>query len=397
MTRERRLTIILVLGLLLIGSAWLLPRLEWIEVEVPGRQSGEARRNSSLAARRMISALGYRTRTIHDATELARLPLNATLWLNQTLPDPAAGRASDQIAAWVKAGGHAVIAVPADWQPRRLAEAFGVRALGLHSTKHGALLQFEGRKLQVSLRQCDVFTAPHPVVWSASVHGYRPIHRGTEDDDDSRAKPAKDVAADATAVARFRVGAGMLTVLCDDRPMLNEALGQGDNARFTAALLLEGARDEVIFATQPEYPSLPAWLWQHASSLLATVAALIALLLWRASVRFGALQAVPPAARPGMRTHLEALAAFLLRQQEFDGLLRGPREEARHLLARLPGDAANQIDEAARRSGLDAHAVRTALENRPRDAHQYQRQAQTLSRLIDRLRTAHQSPARRNP
>lgn len=401
MNRDRRLLILLVLGIVLIASAWLLPRLEWVEVDEPARPSGEALRDDSLAARRMINALGYRTRVVHDATELSALPTGATLWLNQALPDAAASRTSEQIAAWVRAGGHAVIAVPGDWQPQRLSRAFGIQALGVHQTRSGTRLDIEGRSLQVGIRQCDVFTTPHPVVWQATVKGYKPRHSDDEDDSDSEA-PAKahggkalDDAA-AIAVARFRVGRGALTVLCDDRPLLNPNIGQQDNARFAAVVLLEGDRDEVIFATQPEYPSLPAWLWQRAPLPLLALLALVILMLWRAGIRFGALQAAPPAARPGLQLHLRALAAFLLRQRQHEALLRGPRDELRRLLARLPGSTAEQIADAAKRAELTPDAVSEALDTAPRDAHHYLRLATTLAQIDTRLRAARPRPARRN-
>lgn len=402
MSRDRRLAILLVIGLILIASAWLLPRLEWVEVDVPARPSGEALRDDALAARRMIAALGYRTRVIQDATELARLPQHATLWLNQALPDAAAGRTSEQIAAWVNAGGHAVIAVPGSWQPQRLSKAFGIQALGMHVAKSGARLDIEGRPMLVGIRQCDVFTTSHPVMWQASVKGYKPRHGDDEDDepDESNAHakaPAGKAldTAEAIAVARFRVGKGALTVLCDDRPMLNPNIGQQDNARFAAAVLLEGDRDEVIFATQPEYPALPLWLWQRAPLLILSLGTLVMLLLWRAGIRFGALQAVPPASRPGLQLHLRALAAFLLRQRQYEALLRGPRDEVRRLLAKLPGNAAEQITDAAKRAALTPEAITEALETTPRDAHHYLRQATTLAQLDTRLRAARPGSARR--
>ncbi|GAA5173706.1 hypothetical protein GCM10025771_01580 [Niveibacterium umoris] len=406
MSRDRHLMILLVVGLLLIGSAWLLPRLEWVEEDVPGRLSGEALRDSALAARRMVAALGYRTRTINDATQLAALPTQATLWVNQTLPDAAAGRASEQIAAWVRAGGHAVIAVPAPWQPKRLSEALGVRTLGQHTAKNGVVMALDGRTLQIGIRQCDVFTAPHPVIWSGSVRGYRP--RADEDAQDNGEsasdgqshKPAgkqSNPHADtlATAVARYRVGAGLLTVLCDDRPMLNGAIGKDDNARFAATVLLDPSRDEVIFATQSEYPSLPRWLWQHASAALLTLAVLVALILWRAGTRFGAERPSPEASRPGLQLHLRGMAAFLLRQRQFGALLGGPRDELRRLLARLPGDADARLAEAAQRSGVPLATLRDALDSEARDTHDYQRKASVLARLADRLRTSRRSTARR--
>jgi len=392
--------VLLLVGLLLIGSAWLLPRLEWVEVDVPARPSGEALRDDALAARRMITALGYHTRVIHDATELTTLPRHASLWLNQALPDAAAARTSEQIAAWVRAGGHAVIAVPGAWQPQRLSRAFGIEALGMHLAKSGALLKIEGRSMLVGIRQCDVFTTQHPVIWQATVKGYKPRHSDDDEEDDSeaRAKPhvgASPDTAEAVAVGRYRVGQGTLTVLCDDRPLLNPNIGQQDNARFAATVLLDGDRDEVIFATQPEYPSLPVWLWQRAPLPILSLLALLGLLLWRAGVRFGALKAAPQASRPGLHLHLRALAAFLLRQRQYEALLRGPREEVRRLLAKLPGTAIEQIADAAARAGLAPETVTEALESAPRDAHHYQRQASTLAQIDARLRAARPRPARR--
>lgn len=401
MTRERRLLILLVVGLLLIGSAWLLPRLEWVEEDVPARPSGEAMRDSALAARRLVAALGYRTRTISDATELDTLPTTANLWVNQALPDAAAGRASARIAAWVRAGGHAIVAVPAAWQPRRLAQAFGIRSLGQHVSKDGTLLSVDGHAMRVGIRQCDVFSAPHPEVWSARVRGYKANRDEDEDNDAPAGKAASsdNPTADtlAVAVARYRVGAGALTVLCDDRPLLNGAIGRDDNARFAAAVLLEGARDEVIFATQSEYPSLPVWLWQHAAALIVTAAVLAALVLWRAGVRFGALQAVPEPSRPGLLIHLRGTASFLLRRRRFGALLHGPREELRRLLARLPGDADARIADAAERIGTRPALLRETLDSEARDTHHYLRLAVSVSRLADRLRATRHRPAPRKP
>ncbi|MCL2657792.1 MAG: hypothetical protein FWD62_10325 [Betaproteobacteria bacterium] len=402
MTRKQLLQYALLGALLAALLAFVLPRLEWVEEKRHVGARDEAEADPNYAARLLIQRLGYRAEKIEDPTQLTDLPTQATLHIGSVLPEPAAAKLEPQIVDWVRRGGHLVIAVAGPEQSDRFTATLGLQRIGRHNANKPEAIRLEGRVLTVQLFSCDVFKVAAPLIWSASVKPYRPYtaDEEDEDEDDDEPKPAhakpKEISEPALAIARWPLGKGLVTAICDNRALLNGAIGEVDHAELTARILLDGRGGPVYFAPEPDYPTLPAWLIAHAPKTLGGVVLLILLALWRAIPRFGPLRREAPPQRPGLLTHLRAVGLFYLGRKDWDTLLKSLRDELRRL-AQQQANGALGIEEIAHRAGVPASALHSALnETDVRERREFTRHAALLTHTLDVLR-AHRTPAPRKP
>lgn len=382
-----------VLALGLLGSLWVLPHLEWKETKVRTGFKGEAREDSYFALRELMRHLGSPLTPVEDPLALDRLPTDGTLFLGALLSEPVARTMEPRLIDWVRRGGHLVMVVPGIHQSDRFTTSVGLKRLGMHrSGPDGGSIELEGTRQRLDLNDCDVFTVRHPLLWGGWVTGYRPYRSATdhddeedEDDPDADGMTRRDAATAGTralALARWRLGQGRVTALCEDSFLVNARIGDPGHAQVAVRLLLDADGGPLFISRRPDAPGLPAWLATHAWAPLGAAAMLLILVLWHAMPRFAPIRPEPPPARPGLRTHLLAVAAFRLRRRQFDALLAGPRDELRRL-ARHHGREQGMA-EAARLAGINMAALNDALDATPTDRADYLR----LAALIERARMA---------
>ena len=310
------------LALLATGVAWFLSTHE----RVPSREwvgpSAEARRNLYLAAERFATRMGLATRELRSLPDLDTLKPKSVLLLpnrRQAL-DP---RRVREIAAWVESGGHLIVEAELVGVADPLLDLVGVKRLsGAAPAKPVPVELANGRKLSVSLFGAMTLEA---------------------EDADEKGR-----------FVSFDYGDGAVSALVGLHFARNQLIGMGDNAEFFWHLLGATPATELQIYLRPERLSLWAFLIQHAAPVLAAVAALVALWLWRIAPRFGPVRPDPPPARRRLLDHLRASGRFYWAQGLRASLMAAARDAALRRLARTQPDfaQATQAQRIARIAAL---------------------------------------------
>jgi hypothetical protein len=163
-------------------------------------------------------------------------------------------------------------------------------------------------------------------------------------------------------------GAGRISALTSDEPLVNDTLGSADHAEFVVRWLRDGreAGVPVWIFFEEEWPSFFALLRRNAAPALLGAAALFALWLWRSLWRFGPALPPPDLARRRWLEHLEAAGRFHWRQDRGRTLLDSLRADLQRELERrhpawqrLP--ERERMERIARASDLSLEQVAHAL------------------------------------
>ncbi|MFL6565219.1 MAG: hypothetical protein ACJ8G5_09845, partial [Burkholderiales bacterium] len=165
-------------------------------------------------------------------------------------------------------------------------------------------------------------------------------------------------AADADEKGRFvsfDYGEGAVTALVGLHFARNPLVGTEDNADFLWHLLSLTPAAELQIYLRPERLSLWGFLLQHATPVLAALAAFVALWLWRIAPRFGPVRPDPPPARRRLLDHLRASGRFYWAQGIRGRLVAAARDAALRRIARAQPDFA-QAGEAERAARVGALA-----------------------------------------
>lgn len=405
MKRRQLLRWLLVAALLAIPLAFLISRLEWRDVSYRTGWGAEARSNPLHAALLLLRRLDIPARVSSSADSLAELPTDQTLVLSGTAYF-ARPEARDALLAWIRRGGHLVLAIEARDHQAELLRALGIEIVGSLGAPlpdflempamEARSLEIEGHRMKISGLGAPAFElqerAGAEVLWEARRES--PLRKEdetrllAEDLSPSQRRAMADALSRiAPAIyARIALGKGFVTV-GSFAPFRNASLRHHDHAAAFVRLvtLPDGARPVLMLAA-PAYPQLPAWLWAHAPGAILAALLLLAALLWHVMPRFGPLLAEPPPARPGLGEHLAASARFLLDQQALDALLTPLREDVLRLLAttlhHYP-DMPDTLALARMLSGLPAVEIERALSEHPAGRHDFLARARCLARLRD--------------
>jgi hypothetical protein len=166
-------------------------------------------------------------------------------------------------------------------------------------------------------------------------------------------------------VLRVRVGRGSVTAI-NGTPFRFRDFFAGDHAALFVAVTQFHRGDVVHFLSEQEAATLLELAWRYGAPVVALCLALIALALWRGSVRFGPLAAPEQSARRSLAEQIRGTGRFAVR---FGG------GQALHVAAvRALGDAARRrirgydnlpseerSASIARLSGLEADRVAAAI------------------------------------
>lgn len=308
-----------VLAVLVLGGAWWfftnferVPERRWI-----GHQ-GEARRNSFLAAERLLARMGVAVRHVKAPGELRELPPDGTL----LLPDRRDSIAPDErrrLLAWVEAGGHLIVEDEDHRRPDPLLDALAVKRKPVSNPPSEAVLEIHlphaPAPAKVRMHALQSLEAPQA---RFSVQG-----------------------KDATHLVHFPRGRGQVTVLNDLAFLRNPGIGAPDHAEFVWQLVRFSPGTAAVFVfDNPQKLSLAGWLADHAWPALAAAAGLLALWLWRIAPRFGPLAPDPEPARRRLLDHLRASGRFQWSKGGAATLAESAREAALRRVARAQADFA---------------------------------------------------------
>ena len=111
---------------------------------------------------------------------------------------------------------------------------------------------------------------------------------------------------------RVQVGRGSVTVI-NATPFRERSLFNGNHGRLFVAATGMRRGDDIHFLSEENHPSLLALLWQHGAPVVLLSLALIGLVIWRGTVRFGPLEAPSDAARRSLAEQIRGTGQFALR------------------------------------------------------------------------------------
>ncbi len=358
------------LAVLVLGGAWWfftnferVPTREWVGYQ------GEARRNSFLAAERLLARMGVPVRHVKAPGELRELPPNGTL----ILPDRRDSIAPDErrrLLAWVEAGGHLIVEDEDRRRPDPMLDALGVKRQPTQPPAPGGLLEVElphaPAPMKVQMHAVQTLEAPQAQL---SIRG-----KG------------------ATHLVHFARGRGQVTVLNDLAFLRNGAVGANDHAEFLWQLVRFQPGTAAVFVfDNPQKLSLTGWLVDNAWPALAAAAGVLALWLWHIAPRFGPRVPDPEPARRRLLDHLRASGRFQWSTGGAATLAESAREAALRRVARAQADFAGlggrEREERLNQSfGLTAEEARRVLRPAPSLAiHDFVTGMRVFQRIHERL------------
>jgi hypothetical protein len=303
-SRVLLLATVLALGVL----AWFVKDdFETVEQTVEVGYRGEARVNPFLAAERLYTALDAPARTLPGAPRGLPPADHALLVLS---PKRSFSRQrADKLFAWVRGGGHLVVALDEAPSLDPLLAHYGVRLKGDPETETGSET-VEVRLHSGVTAHVEIAKAPRLV-------------------DPSHTARFAAGSALGSFLLRFDEGAGRVTLLSDPSFLTNERIGRGDHARVAWALVQRASEAPprgVWIVVREDLPTLAGLLARHAWAASLSGLLLLGAWLWSAGARFGPVLPDPPRGRRSLLEHIQAAGDFLLRTGRGEDLAQSARQ-----------------------------------------------------------------------
>ena len=368
MTRDSLIRII-VAGLAVAAAAWIATSTEWVEVEVKTPPRGEAATNPHYALELLVRQLGARLdkRSNLDAMPPAgaRLVLTSFHWA--LFPERA-----QRLREWVQAGGHLIV-------PAGLVDEPELNWVGLELDEREPPKESGSARRPRQERGCREVAPPADPAPAAAPEPPARLRvcappYAMELRPRSGTTPQWQLQGPAgVEFMRVAAGRGSVTVYGPWSLMRNQDLLRADHA-LAAVQAMQLERGGLVWLVAEESrEQLLLWTWRHGwvAVLLALAAALA--WLWRSVVRFGPVGAVPPRERRSMKEQVAGTGAFL--RHNAPQALHAAQVRALHEMgrARMPGYGAlpegSRIDAIAKATGLDAAALRQAVQPRGHTPH----------------------------
>ena len=356
-----RLFVVLALALLV---AWIARNTYWDKVTIPSPLRNEAATNPFYGAQHLVENLGATSswdRFLRDLSPNATIVVSSWHW------DLSEGRRA-RMEQWVEAGGRLVL-------DRTLvgSEVAFERWSGI---SHDVPAPKKDQKDGDEEEESDPVPAVRPDC--RTLHDATPAREGG-------GKPTRSFEFCASAdgsltarriewamkdefgyqVLRTKVGKGSVTMV-NGVPFNFREILQGDNAALLVAAMQLRKNDEVHFLSEDEHPSMLSLMWFLGWPIVLLALGLIALALWRNSVRFGPLVAQPDPARRSLAEQIRGTGLFVVRFGGGKALhaaaVRALNEAAgRRIGAYSRLSATERIEAVARLTGADAGALGPAV------------------------------------
>ena len=373
--------LIVIAGISLLVT-WVVRNTYWDNATVPAPLKNEAATNPFYAAQHLVEQLGGKSswdRVLRDVSPNAAIVVSSWHW------DLAAGRRS-RMERWVEAGGRLVIDRTLVGGKEEFERWSGItRRQKTQDEKD----EDEDDQQFKKPRKCRTLHQAAPARTDDANHSYELC--APEDGTHLATTRHMAWALDddfGNQVLRVNVGKGSVTLVNGEPFHFREFL-EGDNAALLVAALQLRKKDEVHFLSEQEHPSMLALMWLLGWPIVLLTLALIAMALWRNSVRFGPLVAETEQARRSLAEQIRGTGLFVIRFGGGKALhaaaVRALNEAARRRIGAYPRlSASERVDAIAQLTGADAAALGPAVNHSDvRRAHEL-RQAIALIESVRR-------------
>jgi hypothetical protein len=316
----RRIATALFLGVIVLIIVWVARNTYWEEVSVPLPPKGEAATNPTYAAQKFTEALGGRavkdqTFTPPRADEV--LVLTDWNWNLSTARRQLMER-------WVESGGRLVVDRSVVSGSDDFERWSGISHL--QKKRRGALERMSEDAAADDEETEDDEETPQ-------LGGFIPRKCDTLKEEGSGASYSTysvcslDLTRTLTStrrvewalrddtgmqVLRVKMGSGSITAI-NGWPFRFRQFFDGDHAMLFAAATRFHRGDVVHFLSEQEFASLLKLTWRYGAPVVALALGLIALALWRGSLRFGPLAAPEPSARRSLAEQIRGTGHFAVR------------------------------------------------------------------------------------
>ena len=301
MMRSRVTAALCVILLVLVG-VYVANNTYWDEIAYPTPPKGEAISNPFYAAQRFAEKLGattVRQRVLDVPSPQSVIVLSVWHW--DLSPERQA-----QLRPWVESGGRLVV-------DRMLS---------------GDLTDFEtwsGISWDFDEDAADAFYEKADQDQAFDEERCQPVNESTEQPGPPYVLCGADFSfltteretpwalrdAIGDQAVRVPIGQGSVTVI-NAVPFTRQALFTGDHAAvFVAATQLKRG-DHIVFITEDDHPSLLALLWIYGAPAVMLFLAVVALFLWRGSLRFGPTIGAPEPRRRSMAEQIRGSGYFAM-------------------------------------------------------------------------------------
>jgi hypothetical protein len=347
---------------------WFLHNFEEETYTERSEMSSQARRNSLLAAERLLDRLGLQVESRSGRVYLIEPPEEPGLLLVKDLGAPLPQARVEALLEWVENGGHLVVSpglLQDEDLSRPLQEWFGVyyvREEGDESDSPVSITlpQAEEHPLAIDFDQDSWFEVQSDQSYWQAPEGEMPH------------------------LLMFTWGAGQVTFLSDNNFFTNEHIGEQDHAALLAELASGQQRAWLLYSAQ--MPSLMQLMWRWAPLLLVSLGLFILALLWSMSRTTGPRLCEGGTQRRDLLEHLQASADFSWRvDPRLGGMERARRQVEKRWLASHP--RLQHLEQSARcqwlaeRTGMPPEAVEQSLYQSPSDGGQLIKSTGNLQRL----------------
>ncbi len=346
--------VLVALGLLV---TWIARNTYWDEVTVPMPMKGEARTNSLYAAQRLAEAMGVTAQVQRriDSPFAADDVIYLSYWNWNLIP-----ARREQLQRWVESGGRLIADRTLIGGEHELERWTGIERSELPASRTDLKNTVDNDgcvDLEVETTASDPNTSSATYLTCGMDQGTRL---------NSRQLPTWILSdLGGMQAVRVNIGRGSFTLL-NGTPFENHEIFMGDDALlfFAATGLDRGQR--IHFLSEEKSASLLELIWRHGAAVVLLVMAIVALVLWRGSLRFGPPAGVHDTARRSLAEQIVGTGRFTLR---FGGgralhaaTVRALHETAqRHISAysTMPREA--RIAALAQNTGLDESALIEAI------------------------------------
>lgn len=294
---------VLAVAAVAVLTVWVSEHVVWDEIKIPMPWRGEALRNPSYAAQRLVEALGA---TSERRQSIGDLATDSVVVLADWGWDVSHARRRE-FEQWVQAGGRLVVDNTLLTGSDVFEEWSGVTRMRLPEDAE------EEREPQFPRpdeeEKCPEIREPESAtdgmvyaLCGVSLVDWLSASRASEWQLDNDLGPQ---------VMRVSRGRGSVTVI-NAAPFRYRGIFLGDHA----ALLVDAAQlragDHVVFMSEDEYASLLTLAWRFGAPAVVLFLTFVALALWRGSQRFGPLAAESAAARRSLAEQIRGTGRFAL-------------------------------------------------------------------------------------